>query len=176
MNPLWNTAVVATERDTLWLRNLGWTSRIVCCKNIVLLVISRGQDRIPLAHRTVTSRDLEWWRHAEAGHAILKDKWSGVHSRRFNVWRWETPLEPFFGRVRREPGEAVTSKGWLLQAQNHEASKTDGWDFARTQLFFCRGSSISVASSICPASVCAQGVLQAYQCVVLHRPSALSVL
>ena len=45
-----------------------------------------------LAHRTLTTRELAWWRHAQAAHARLKDKWRGVHSKRFNVWRWEIPL------------------------------------------------------------------------------------
>ena len=48
-----------------------------------------------LAHRTLTTRDLARWRHAEAAHARLKDTWRGVHSKRFNVWRWQTPLESF---------------------------------------------------------------------------------
>ena len=32
-----------------------------------------------LADSTLTARDLEWWRHAQAAHAKLKDKWSGAH-------------------------------------------------------------------------------------------------
>ena len=91
-----------------------------------------------LAHRTLTARDLRWWRHAQAAHERLKDKWSGVHSQRFNVWRWETPQESFYVRVRREPGAAVTSKGWLLKAQNRAAWKRDEWDFAaRRDEAFC---------------------------------------
>ena len=76
------------------------------------------------------ARDLGWWRHAQAAHAKLKDKWGGVHSQRFNVWRSETPLESFYGRVSRKPNEVVTSKGWLLRAQDRVAWKRDECAFA----------------------------------------------
>ena len=55
----------------------------------------------PEAHRTLATRDLAWWGDSQAAHARLKYKWGGVHSQRFNVWRWETPLETFYGRARR---------------------------------------------------------------------------
>ena len=64
-----------------------------------------------LAHSTLTARDMGCGRNAQAAHAKLKDKSGGVHSQRFNVWRWEKPLESFYGRVRRKPSAAVTSKG-----------------------------------------------------------------
>ena len=87
-----------------------------------------------LAHSTLIARDLGWWRHAQAAHAKLKDKWRGVHSQRFNVWRWESPLESFYGRVSCKPSEAVTSKGWLLRAQDRVAWKKDECAFGAERL------------------------------------------
>ena len=81
--------------------------------------------RDSLAHRTLVARDLGWWCHSQAAHAKLKDKWRGVHSQRFKVWRWETPLESFYGRIRRKPNKDVTSKGWMLRAQDRVAWKRD---------------------------------------------------
>ena len=86
--------------------------------------------RDSLAFNTLVARDLGWWRYAQAAHAKLKDKWGGVHSQRFNVWRWETPLESFYGRVRRKPSETPTSKGWLLRAQDRATWKRDECAFA----------------------------------------------
>ena len=45
-----------------------------------------------------------------------KTKRCGVHSKRFNVWRWETPLESFCGWVLREPHAKAISVGWLQSA------------------------------------------------------------
>ena len=73
-----------------------------------------------LAHRTLTTRDLAWWRHAQAAHARLKDKWRGVHSTRINVWRWKHLGNSFYGRVFREPHAEATSVGneyWFSRVQ-----------------------------------------------------------
>ena len=86
-----------------------------------------------LAHRTLTTRDLAWWRHAQAAHARLKDKWGCVHSKRFNVWRWETPMEYFYGRMLQEPQAEATSVGWLQSAQNRKEWKNNECGFSRVQ-------------------------------------------
>ena len=83
-----------------------------------------------LAHNTLVARDLGLWRYAQAAHAKLKDNWGGVHSQRFNVWRWETPLESLYGRVSRNSNGTTTSKGWLLRAQDRVAWKRDECAFA----------------------------------------------
>ena len=74
-----------------------------------------------LVHRTLTTRDLAWWRHTQVAHARLKDKWRGVHSERFNVWRWEAPLESFYGRAFQERHAEATSVGLATECSGSQS-------------------------------------------------------
>ena len=158
------TLRVSVANSALWLAGcrtltktqsskLGsWSARLLCrmvsCRRrpdesgtlVCLLMKHRlaghlaRSARDSLAHFTLVARDLGWWRHAQSAHAKLKDKWGGVHSQRFNVWRWETPLESFYGRVCRKPNDVVTSKGWMLRAQDRVAWKRDECAFAAQKI------------------------------------------
>ena len=63
--------VAGTERDVLWQNSLVWISRnSVFCGSVAGRVARLQPDS--LAHRTLTTRDLAWWRHAQAAHAQIE--------------------------------------------------------------------------------------------------------
>ena len=47
------------------------------------------------------------------------------------AWRWETPLETFYGRALREPQAEATIEGCFLKAQDRASWNMDEWDSAR---------------------------------------------
>ena len=73
--------------------------------------------------KVLSCRDLSWWRSQQELWQQRGDKWGGVHSRRFNCWRWEQSLENDFGIVARPPHLQPHEVGWKRVAQDREAWK-----------------------------------------------------
>ena len=71
------------------------------------------------------TRNLAWWRYRQKRHHC---KWSGVHPRRFNAWRWESQLANFYGES--EALNCNENVGWLLRAQSREEWKRGCNEFA----------------------------------------------
>ena len=72
------------------------------------------------------TRGLQWWRFAQRKH---HSKWDGVHSKRFNCWRWEAQIADHHGNGCSETMAANT--GWLDLAQNRQGWKHKEMAFAQ---------------------------------------------
>ena len=87
------------------------------CKHRLAGHFARFEDT-NIVFQAMVCRNLSWWRREQADYAKLKDKFGGLHARRFAVWRWEAPFERTYG-VTRQPADASQREhGWVQRAQD----------------------------------------------------------
>ena len=74
------------------------------------------------------TRALAWWRWNQSRWTC---KWSGLHPKRFNCYRWEAQLTEYYGEATLakydDPPEGV---GWMLRATDRDAWKASEHAFA----------------------------------------------
>ena len=69
------------------------------------------------------TRSLSWWRHFQGSRLLL-------HPGNFKAWRWESPLEDYYGSFA-TPFVDV-SVGWMAHAQHRETWRQKEHAFARS--------------------------------------------
>ena len=78
--------------------------------------------------QALMTRPLAWWR---AEQAKWDDKYSGLHPKRFNCWRWEAHFEDWYGAAVVTEDQAPVEVGWLSRAQTRHLWKKGESAFAR---------------------------------------------
>ena len=74
-----------------------------------------------------------------------------MHSKRFNVWRWEAPLESFYGRAFREPHAEATSVRLATECSRSQSVEKRRMDVhSNAMTLGCYGFPLS--SLKCPSS------------------------
>jgi hypothetical protein len=71
------------------------------------------------AKQVLLLRPMAWWRDEQSR---WRCKWSGLHPRRFNCWRWESQLTSFYGDVAAKKCSPM-QVGWMAKAQDREQWK-----------------------------------------------------
>ena len=73
-----------------------------------------------VAKQALLVRPMAWWREVQL---LWGGKWSGLHPRRFNCWRWEAQLTGYYGDV---PAQVCSPLhvGWMARAQDRSLWKS----------------------------------------------------
>ena len=69
--------------------------------------------------QALRARGMQWWRWAQTNH--FDKKWTGVHPKRFKVWRWESQVAEIYGDGYAE--DTLSNTGWLAAAQSRSSWK-----------------------------------------------------
>ena len=85
-------------------------------------------DHKEICAEALRCRGLQWWRWRQLHwKEVEKDKWSGPHPQRFNIYRWEDmvagEVSKFTGNADGLSESVQDNTGWLHLAQNRGSGK-----------------------------------------------------